>query len=115
MVMLGHYHFPMVCRIPGSRPQAWLAINGCASGNTAFTQTIGIPFASPVQTYWEVTDKSPVNDYRMSDLDVADGDKKWEEIVPVPVTIGHQLPKRVGSATTDFYSLAGAVEKLSRR
>lgn len=113
MVMLGHYHFPMICRMPGSRPQAWLAINGCASGNTAFTQTIGIPFASPVQTYWEVTNQSPVNDYQMSDLDKADHDKKWEDIVPVPTTIGYQLPKLPGT-TTDFYALAGAVEKIAR-
>lgn len=113
MVMMGHWHNPLLTRIPGIKPQPYLTVNGCASGRTAYTQTIGAPSASPVQTFWEVTTESPVADFQMCDLDSADTESIYEGIVPVPTPIGYTLPKN--GAATDFYALAEAVRKGARK
>lgn len=111
-VMLGHWHFPMVCRVPGMNPQPWLLINGCASGKTAYSQTLGLPASGPVQTFWEVTEATPVHNYTMVDLAEADGSHRYEDIVPVPTPIGLSLPKI--AAATDFYAILSNVGKNSR-
>lgn len=108
-VMLGHWHYPMVCRIPGMKPQPFLTVNGCASGRTAYSQTLGIAASSPVQTFWEVNEQLPIHHFTMVDLDTADFDSKWEEIVPVPTPIGTPLNKQ--GAPTDFYALMNFMGK----
>ncbi len=114
VVMLGHYHHPTITQIPGPKPQALLTVNGCASGQTAYGQTIGIPASSPVQTFWEVTEQQAVNGFHMLALDDADDTKSWEQIVPVPTPIGREIAKCV-AAPTDFYALVNAVTKTSSR
>lgn len=114
VVMLGHYHNPLITHIPGPKPQAFLTVNGCASGQTAYSQTIGVPSSSPVQTFWEATEHDPVDGFRMLVLDDADVSAAWEKIVPVPVPIGSAIPKCV-AAPTDFYAFAQAITSSKKR
>jgi hypothetical protein len=92
VVMIGHYHTPGMHRIPGRSKQAWLNINGCASGQTAYSQTAGYSSA-PVQWFWEVTPDHPVGDMRMVDLVSADDDERLDAIVRRPVPIGENIGK----------------------
>lgn len=114
VVMLGHYHNPLITSIPGLRPQALLTINGCAVGRTAYTQTIGIPLESPVQTFWEVTSDSRMESFTLCALDPADDDARFDKIIPTPTPIGREIPK-VNGATTDFHTLVNSVAGSKRR
>ncbi len=91
VIMLGHLHWPALSRIPGRQPAAWLAVNGSASGRTAFTQALNLAGTPPVQCFWEVTEQSPVGNYRQVDLWLADDNAYYESIVPVPVPPGDPL------------------------
>lgn len=113
VVLMGHWHFPLACRIPGKKTdQGWLVVNGCASGKTAYTVHIGVSCVSPVQTFWEVRDDSPVYNFRMADLHVADDNAAWNDIVAVPAGIGQPLPKI--RATSEFHKYVDQVERLAK-
>jgi predicted phosphodiesterase len=90
VVLIGHLHFPAIFRIPGRQPSAWLAINGAASGRTAFTQTLNLACSPPVQCFWECTPENAVGDYRQADLWRADDDARFDAIVPTPTPIGYE-------------------------
>jgi hypothetical protein len=92
-IAMGHLHHPMVCRVPGRAPHPYLTINGAASGRTNFSQTMGFASSPPSQTMWEVTTDHAIGDFRIVDLERADNDPRFSQIVPTPVRIGEPLPK----------------------
>jgi hypothetical protein len=92
-ICLGHYHHPMVCRIPGRSPQPYLTINGAASGRSAFSQSYGFASSPPSQTMWETTSEHAIGDFRIVDLERADDDPQYSLIIPTPTPLGQRMPK----------------------
>jgi hypothetical protein len=54
---------------------------------------MGFASSPPSQTMWEVTTDHAIGDFRIVDLERADNDPRFSQIVPTPVRIGEPLPK----------------------
>ena len=101
--MVGHYHFPMWCRIPNGPDNAHFMINGSLSGIAAYANSIGIYSGTPVQTFFVTTDKKAVESFHQIDLHHADKDESLNKLIPVPAPLGTSVLPR--AANTDFYAL----------
>lgn len=112
VVLLGHYHFPFWGRIPNGPKNSHLMVNGCASGMTPYTNTIGLFSGTPVQTFFETSTNRVVDGFHQVDLSEGDAYEEYEQVVPVPAPLGTAIMPR--SATTDFHAFAEAVESLRR-
>lgn len=108
VVMLGHYHVPSWFRIPNGPTNSHLTINGSASGLSPFGNSIGIYSGTPVQTFFVVSKEKAVDGFHMVNLNEADKDEMYEQIVPIPHPLG--VPQTPQAYTTDFYSLMDAVK-----
>jgi hypothetical protein len=109
IVMLGHYHVPSWFRIPNGPTNSHLMINGSGSGLSPFANSIGLYSGTPVQTFFIVSKEKAVDGFHMVNLNDADGDEMYEQIVPVPHPLG--VPQTPQAYTTDFYSLMDSLKK----
>jgi len=112
VVMLGHHHFPTWFRVPSGPTNNHIMVNGCASGLSAYANSIGIFSSTPVQTFFGVSKERAVESFHMVDLDVADEEARFEGYVPVPTPLGAPMLPR--SATTDFFAMAQAIDSLKK-
>jgi predicted phosphodiesterase len=87
-IMIGHLHFASLFRVPGRSPHAFLNINGSVVGRSAWTQAMGFAAGPPSQCFWETTSDHAVGDFRIADLDRADDDARWDDVIPTPTPIG---------------------------
>lgn len=67
VLAMGHYHTPLVLHLPWG---CYLAVNGALSGGDPFAQSIGQHASQPSQLLWETTEKHPVGDLRVVELDI---------------------------------------------
>jgi hypothetical protein len=91
-ILLGHLHFASLFRVPGRSPHAFLNINGSVVGRSAWTQAMGFAAGPPSQCFWETTSEHAIGDFRIADLDRADDDPRWDDVIATPTPIG-ESPK----------------------
>jgi predicted phosphodiesterase len=77
-VLCGHVHVPT---IQLTESGCMLIVNGTLSGTDPFAQSIGIFENHPTQQLIEVTSKFAVGDIRFIQLQEADNDSKYDEII----------------------------------
>lgn len=78
VVSVGHVHVPTIQRLDNG---CMLVVNGCLSGADPFAQSIGIFSNNPTQVIFEATEKHPVGDIRMINLNSADKNAEYDKLI----------------------------------